>query len=232
MCLYSIDYLIVLVALSGYEHYGSVWSRHYGGSYGLFPVGDEQCLSQSVAVKSFFHVCDDILRPLESRIVRCDDYAVCVFGTDGGHFPALASVSVSSTAEHGCHTCLSAYLADGSQDILEGIGSMGVVHYGGYAASAFEVFHSSGHWSHCADSSESLGAVCSHEYGGTVYCAYIVGIVVAYEARPDINPIDVEHVAFETPLHYPYLELRHTAFRVSVYAGGCVLDHYGGVPVI
>ena len=76
MMLHTLDLLIILMPLSGYEYHGAGAGKGHGGAYGLTAVGDVQCAGARLVIEAGFHVGEDGLGLLKSRIVRGKDHAL------------------------------------------------------------------------------------------------------------------------------------------------------------
>ena len=97
----ALDFLIVLVALAGYEDDVTFLGQHGGRLDGLTTVGNADDLLHLLGVQPGQHVVDDILWLLKARIVAGDDDAVALLDGLLGHQWALALVAVAPCSADG-----------------------------------------------------------------------------------------------------------------------------------
>ena len=134
MMLHSFYLLIVFVSFAGNEDNVSRLRQQTGGLYGVFPIGDTDCLLQIVFVQACQHVIDDVLRLFEAGIVGSDDNTVAQTGGLLGHDRTFPFVAVAACANYGYHfppACQ--YVVDGIQYIHQSVRSVGVIYNGGDA---------------------------------------------------------------------------------------------------
>ncbi|WP_423837305.1 hypothetical protein, partial [Sutterella wadsworthensis] len=111
-----IEDLFAFMPFAGNEDNVSRLRQQTGGLYGVFPIGDTDCLLQIVFVQACQHVIDDVLRLFEAGIVGSDDNTVAQTGGLLGHDRTFPFVAVATCANYGYHFSPACqYVVDGIQ---------------------------------------------------------------------------------------------------------------------
>ena len=127
----SFDFLIVLMALSGYKNNITGLRQHTCCFDSFAPVGNADGLLHVVFIQSGKHIIDDILRLFKAGVVRSDDNTIACFGRLFCHDGAFTFVSVAACTYYSNYFPFSfEYAVNGIQNIDESVRCVCIVHNG------------------------------------------------------------------------------------------------------
>ena len=121
--LHALDFLIVFMALAGYEDDVALLSQHTSRLDGFLAINDAYHLLHLLRCQTSQHVVDDVLWFFETWIVGGDDDAVALLDSFLSHERTLAFVAVAACTANGDDLAALAfqYFMNGIQHILQSI---------------------------------------------------------------------------------------------------------------
>ena len=128
----ALDFLIVLMALAGDKDDIAFLCQHDSRLNRFLAVGYRDHFLHLLGIQASQHVIDDVLWLFEPGIVGSNDNAVALLDSLLSHQRTLALVTVATGTANGDYLSALAvkYLMNGIEHILQGVGSVGIVHNG------------------------------------------------------------------------------------------------------
>ena len=121
-----------------------------------------------MCIQSGEHVIDDSLRILEAGIVAGDNHFVALLDGFLGHERALAVITVTACSTYGDDVSLAVeHFMDGTQHVLQSVGSVGIVDNGREAFGRLDGFQATADAVECAQNHQNLlRLLAQHACGG------------------------------------------------------------------
>ena len=230
---YALDFLIVLMSLTGNEDDVALLSHHTGCANGFATVYDGDDLLHLFLVKSSQHIIDNVLWFLKTRIVRGDDDTVALLHGFLCHQRALTLVAVATGTTDGDDLSFSVqHFMYGVQHVYQGIRCMGIVNDGRIAfrrtdgvkatVDALEGTH---------DNKDILRLLAQHN-SGSIDTEQIGDIELSDKLHAHLTAVNLEVHPLEMTLHDASTEVGHLPYTVGLYRCLRILYHEQTVLVV
>ena len=186
-----------------------------------------------LCIQSGEHVIDDSLRILEAGIVAGDNHFVALLDGFLGHERALAVITVTACSTYGDDVSLAVeHFMDGTQHVLQSVGSVGIVDNGREAFGRLDGFQTSADAVECAQDHEDLLRLLAQHTCGSIYSQQVADVEFTDELHADLMSVNVEIHSSEVHLDDAGAEVSHLANGVGLHGSLCVLHHDHAVLVI
>ena len=221
------------MAFAGNKDHIALLSHHAGRTDGLTTVYDADDFLHLTGIEALQHIVDDVLRLLETGIVRRDDHTVALLHRLLGHQRTLALIAVTTCTTDGDHLTLAVeHLVDGIEHILQSVGRMGIIDDGGITLRRMDGLQTTAHTLQRAEDEQDVVGFLAQHNRCTIDGEQVAYIELSDELHAHLLAVDVEIHTLEVTLDELRLKVRHTAGGIGLHLSLTILHHKHSVLIV
>ena len=223
--------LVGLVALARNQYDVTLVREHHRRAYGLRAVRNAQ--TARPGRNALHDLVEDRFRVLRAGVVRREDRHRRLPRGYGPHLGALRTVAVAAAAAHHDELLLgTAYLVDGLDDVLQGVGRMRIVDYNRTSRCRAYGLETAAHRVQGTQAPQSIVLAHTQQPRRTIDGQQVGRVEAADEVDPHLAAADREQHAVEVHLQHLAAEVGHRPQGVGRHTRTRVLHHHRAVAVV